>query len=103
MTEIPSNPGVRRAPGVQNPPASKTRRTTVKISNALSFSMCRYNVVCSQCGKELKGKGAIAKYMSKRVNKKHTKYYCVPCALKLHVITVKDHRTHGIKIPEKAP
>ena len=94
----------RRAPGAQNPPASKTRRTTIKFSNTLSFSICRFNdVVCSQCGKELKGKGAITKRMNRRRNKKHTKYYCMPYALKLHVVTMKDHRTHGIKIPEKAP
>ena len=102
MTEISSNPGVRRAPGSQ-PPARRRRRTTIKISNNLSFSMCRFYVVCSQCEKELNGKGAIAKRMSRRVNKKHTKYYCVPCALRLHVLTMKDHRTHGIKIPEESP
>ena len=42
--------------------------------------------------------------MSKRVNKKHTKYYCVQCALWLHVLTQQEARKHGITIPpEESP
>ena len=74
------------------------------ISSNFYYSICRFKAaVCSQCGISLRGKPTLSKRMSKRVNKKHTKYYCLPCALRLHVLTPDEVRTHGIRIPEAAP
>ena len=73
-----------------------------KISKALYYALCRFHqVTCSQCDTSLKDKHAISKRMTKRINKKHTKYYCVPCAFKLHILTARDAREHGITIPSE--
>ena len=75
-----------------------------RISKALHYYTCRYKgAVCSQCGIPLLGRPSISKRMSKRINKKHTKYYCTQCALRLHILTQDEVRTHGIRIPEEAP
>ena len=71
-----------------------------RISNALYYTVCRFrNAVCSHCCTPLHGKPAISKRMSKRVNKKHTKYYCAPCAFNLHILTESEASEHGIKAP----
>ena len=71
-----------------------------RISNALYYTVCRFhNAVCSHCCTPLRGRASISKRMSKRVNKKHTKYYCVPCAFNLHILTESDASEYGIAIP----
>ena len=71
-----------------------------RISNALYYTVCRFKAaVCSHCRTPLHGKPAISKRMTKRVHKKHTKYYCVPCAFNLHILTESEVSEHGIKAP----
>ena len=71
-----------------------------RISNALYYTVCRFhNAVCSHCCTPLRGKFSISKRMTKRVHKQHTKYYCVPCAFNLHILTESDASEYGIPIP----
>ena len=71
-----------------------------RISNALYYTVCRFKTAaCSHCYTPLRGRPSISKRMSKRVNKKHTKYYCVPCAFNLHILTESDASEYGIAIP----
>ena len=72
----------------------------IRVSNALFYSICRFKTaICSQCDIPLRGRPTISKYMSKRMNKRQTKYYCLPCALRLHVLTPQDAKEHGITVP----
>ena len=72
----------------------------MKISSNFWYSICRFkSVACSQCGMQMQGKPTLSKSMTRRVNKKHTKYYCIPCALRLHVLLPHVAREHGIAIP----
>ena len=72
----------------------------IRISNAIGYTVCRFhNAVCSHCRTRLLGRPAISKRMTKRVNIKHTKYYCVPCAFNLHILTESEASEHGIPIP----
>ena len=74
-----------------------------RISKALYYSVCRFrNAVCSHCCTPLRGQTAVSKRMTKRVNKKHTKYYCTPCAFNLHILTEQDASEYGIPIPPEA-
>ena len=74
-----------------------------RISKALTYAVCRFKkAVCSKCDEPLKNRPAISKSMGNRVYKRPIKYYCVPCAFKLHVITPEEAETLGIEIPEDA-
>ena len=71
-----------------------------RISNGLYYTVCRFhNAVCSHCRTPLLGRPAVSKRMTKRVNKKHTKYYCAPCAFNLHILTAREASECGIPIP----
>ena len=85
-----SNPGARKAPDACGP--------TIGVTSDFFFFMCQFDVECSQCKTQLHGRGAITNYGTERTHKKHAKHYCVPCALKVRIIKMVDHRTGSTEV-----